>query len=178
MIFVNSISDTFHEKVPGIFVNAMYDTIMNCPQHTFQIITKRPNRMFEWHTKSILIKNNPLPNFWLGVTAEIQQFADERIPILLDIPAAVRFVSLEPLLEDIYIMSSDFKKLDWVIVGCESGTKRRECKIEWIESIVDQCAEAGFPCFVKAVAINGRVSKNPDEWPASVRVRQWPGKIQ
>lgn len=200
MIFVNSMSDTFHDEVPCHFIEQIHHVIRDCPQHTFQVLTKRIETAAEFYR----VCGDPPPNLWLGVTAEDQQRADERIPILLNIPAAVRFVSLEPLLgpiefdsvpdtrwadksyinvltgdvgnDDIGIFADYGAKLDWVIVGCESGPKRRECKIEWIESIVQQCAEADVPCFVKQVSINGRMSKNPDEWPEQIRVRQWPGR--
>lgn len=362
MIFVNSMSDTFHDEVPCHFIEKIHHVIRDCPQHIFQVLTKRIETAAEFYR----VCGNPPPNLWLGVTAEDQQRADERIPILLDIPAVVRFVSLEPLLskidltayldmnytpvyedktqrtgdlrsgsdgtagnrrvrtnlensrgpwqpmeqitndkkggqtaggtqfrvippnqengfgekndgtctslgmvsslransrptndqsqkrgqkrqspgelrvgdafrssatlylcvgkkqatttpvrstkpsgkidcencpshketadagngiknDSIPIRSCNSNNLDnlssrllgpsdMIIVGCESGPKRRECKIEWIESVVYQCAEAGVPCFVKQISINGRVSKNPDEWPESVRVRQWPGR--
>ncbi len=193
MIFVNSMSDTFHEKVPDDFLAKMYNKIYDCPQHIFQILTKRPQRMYDWHTKSMYLANAPCPNLWLGVTAEDQQRADERIPILLDIPAAVRFVSLEPLLgpvkfdewfhgavthlqhEDCY-PAYNFG-IDWVIVGCESGPKRRECKLEWVRDIVRQCQDAQVSVFVKQLQIDGKVSKNMDEWPDDLRVRQHPKEV-
>lgn len=159
----------------------------------------------------------PFPNLWLGVTAENQRWADERIPTLLQIPAAVRFMSLEPLLGEMQIAKylSEYKfrqdycnkqscggcvfprghnlvtdgpclgsknwtenknKVDWVIVGAETGPGRRECKLEWVRSIVQQCQAAGVPCFVKQVEVNGKISHDPNEWPVDLRVRQWPEK--
>ena len=166
MIFVNSMSDTFHEKVPDDFKRKIFRIILDCPQHTFQVLTKRPEniaRIYDWGQN----------NLWLGVSAETQEWADRRIRELMKIPAAVRFVSFEPLLGPINARPY-LERINWCIIGCESGPKRRECKIEWIESLVDQCREAGVPCFVKQVSINGRVSKNPDEWPESIRIREWP----
>ena len=123
---------------------------------------------------------------WLGVTAENQRRADERIPVLLQTPAAVRWVSLEPLLgpidlnkRELLIDKRRFKYtlgnyLDWVVVGCESGPKRRPCKIEWVREIVEQCRDAGVPVFVKQLSINGKVSHDMDEWPEDLRVREYP----
>jgi len=134
----------------------------------------------------------PFNNVWLGVTAENQEMADKRIPILLQIPAAVRFVSFEPLLGDMHLLNIngalhswqtdghgnlgdiDKGKIDWVIIGAESGHKRRECKIEWVRSIVEQCDDTGVPCFVKQLHINGKVSHKMNEWPEDLRVQEYP----
>ena len=113
----------------------------------------------------------PLPNVWFGVSCEDQATADERIPILIDTPAAHRFVSAEPLLEEIDLRSHG---LDWVIVGGESGPKARPCELAWIRSIVEHCEDAGIPVFVKQVHLNGKLSTNPDEWPEDVRVTENP----
>lgn len=177
MVFVCSMGDLFHDDVPDDFVGKVLFPVHTLTCHKWQILTKRPKRMAEYFTK-----HDPPKEAWLGVTAENQKRADERIPILLQIPAAVRFVSLEPLLSYVNIQGclnpsptgEDDSKLDWVIVGCESGPKRRECKLEWVRSIVEQCADAGVPCFVKQIEINGRVSHNPAEWPEDLRVQQKP----
>lgn len=176
MIFVCSMGDLFHESVPFEWIDEVFKVMVKCKHHTFQVLTKRPERMKEYftHLKYFLqiVGTSKLPaaNVWLGVTAENQAMADERIPILLEIPAAKRFVSVEPMLEDMYIgrylltdrekASHDTqiiepaggfndKKLDWVIVGAESGANRRECKPEWAERIVGDCAYGNVPCFVK-----------------------------
>ena len=168
-VFVCSMSDLFHPKVPFAFLTDIMVVIEKCPQHTFQILTKRPRRALECCEDMAYPKN-----CWLGVTVCTQKEADEKIPILLQIPAAVRFVSIEPMLEGI-----DFKKiwccdwddynshgwLDWVIVGAESGPKRRECKNEWVESIVDQCKAANVPVFVKQIHRDGKLVKMPAEFP-------------
>ena len=124
----------------------------------------------------------PLPHVWIGVTAEDQKRADERIPLLLDTPAAVRFVSVEPMLGSIDL--DDFwgakpgwgepEGIDWVIIGCESGPHRRPMQIEWALDLVRQCKAAGVPVFVKQLSINGKVNHNPDEWPEELRVREYP----
>lgn len=160
-VFVNSMSDLFHELVPFEFVNQVFGVMQDAPQHTFQILTKRPARMLEFfrlHTYRFV-----LPNVWLGVSVENQKTADERIPLLLQTPAAVRFLSCEPLLgaidleATIWNYASSHNKtdwtltnaLDWVIVGGESGKGFRVMNLDWARSIRDQCAGAGVPFFFK-----------------------------
>ena len=121
-------------------------------------------------------------NIWLGVSIENQQTADERIPLLLQTPAAVRWLSIEPLLDTINLdpvqMMDNRNRgravIDWVVVGCESGAKKRECKIEWIESIVEQCKQADIPVFVKQIQINSNVVKDIQQFPLHLRVREYP----
>lgn len=139
----------------------------------------------------------PLPNVWLGVSVENQQAADERIPLLLQTPAAVRFLSCEPLLEKVsldghldmfYMGMGEETCISWVIVGGESGSSARPCDIEWIRSIVQQCADANVPCFVKQLGseplypevdvrwagMTTGKGNIPEEWPEDLRVRQMP----
>jgi protein gp37 len=171
-IFVNSMSDLFHEDVPFEFIGRVMDVILSNPQHTFQILTKRPERMKDYFR----IWTNlfgMLDNLWLGVSVENQETANRRIPILLDIPAKVRFLSCEPLLGEInlnflasndgaiidslsgevcnyhgyFISSSSY--VDWVIVGGESGHNARPMHPDWVRSIRDQCQEAGVAFFFK-----------------------------
>lgn len=189
-IFVNSMSDLFHENITLGFIHRVYETMAFGRQHTYQLLTKRPSLMrktIKWietdDTSSIgrSIKNNrwPLLNVWAGVTVENQPAADERIPILLDIPAAVRFISIEPMLEPINIFRklelADYviddsnglpqirstPQIDWVIVGCESGPGARPCSMDWIRDIRDQCAAAGVPVFIKQARIYGELVKMP-----------------
>ena len=181
-IFVCSMGDLFHEDVPFMFMNDVVARISACEQHQFLILTKRPDRMLEWMTEKIavLYEKWPLPNLWLGVTAENQAEADKRIPILLQIPAAKRFVSIEPMLSIVKLKQNwqDYlegwttesehdgscdgsckncpvpvqvqtHKLDWVIVGGESGPKARPMHPDWVLSIRDQCQVAGVPFFFK-----------------------------
>jgi protein gp37 len=149
-VFVNSMSDLFHEKVPDDFIVAVFDAMDKCPQHTFQILTKRPARMrnmcgrppdadMQWYDYK---------NKWLGVSVENQQEV-HRMGILRELSAAVRFVSFEPLLGPINLDMSTWKWLDWVIVGAESGPGRRPMQIEWLTSIIDQCRAAKVPVWVK-----------------------------
>jgi len=205
MIFICSMGDLFHENVSGVWIGRVLSVMETCRQHTFQILTKRPARRAKMWKR---IKPDTYPNVWLGTSCEDQKRADERIPLLLKTPAAVRFVSLEPLLGEIDLgplwlgwvkagydhganktiiaNQNDFRyagmvnkrqpQLDWVIIGCESiqGKLGRECKLEWVEGIIEQCQRAGVPVFVKQLPINGKVSHNIKDWPGWARVRQMP----
>lgn len=161
MIFVNSMSDLFHENVPDGFIFDVFCIMEKARQHTFQVLTKRPERMVELvsrFNRSNLLQTVPrsgvvsvgvLPNVWLGVSVENQYWADKRIPLLLDTPAQVRFLSCEPLLGPLDLVNY-WTFLDWCIVGGESaGPKRRYMKPEWARSIRDQCLAAGVPFFYK-----------------------------
>ncbi len=192
-IFVCSMSDLFHEKVPFEFISRVFWTIQRAKWHTYQILTKRPERILPFMKEHDHITENavlgrryliktPFNNVHIGVSVSTQAEADEKIPILLQIPAAVRFVSVEPMLEGIKglhigkcgyycderVGHVDHTYLDWVIVGCESGVNRRPCKIEWIDSIVDQCKAANVPCFVKQINVNGKVVKMPKQYPQQI----------
>jgi protein gp37 len=153
MVFVNSMSDLFHENVPFDFVDQVWDVIRRAGRHTFQVLTKRPDRMLQYFG-GILLKRNVLPNLWLGTSIEDQRRAHERTPPLLDTPAAVRFLSVEPLLERVRFPlpckdSRFWGGIHWVIIGGESGRGYREMRPEWVEEIAGQCARAGVACFVK-----------------------------
>jgi len=163
LVFVNSMSDLFHKDVPRSFQCRVFQTMKYAPQHTFQILTKRPERMRD----DLRAVTRPLPNVWLGVSCEDQATADERIPLLLQTPAAVRFVSCEPLLGSIDLATRiprHARFLDWVIVGGESGPNRREMDLDHLLSIVDQCKAEGVPCFVKQDSAykSGQQGRIPD----------------
>ena len=193
-VFVNSMSDLFHESVPDEFIIEVFGTMALAKQHTFQVLTKRPARMrellssfdflmgvrdyvkYEPQAVSMLW---PLPNVWLGVSVEDQATAHKRIPLLLDTPAAVRWISAEPLLESVYLrglfglptddedvridslegtfITSRYQetgttlgsKLDWVVVGGESGPNARPMHPKWVRNLRDQCAAAGVPFMFK-----------------------------
>jgi protein gp37 len=140
-VFVNSMSDLFHEKVPLSYIKKVFDTMAKCPEHTFQILTKRSQRLSE------VSPELPWPsNIWMGVSVENKQVL-ERIVDLKTVPAAVRFLSCEPLigpLEDLPL-----EGIHWVIVGGESGPGARPMKREWVLSIHRQCRAAGVPFFFK-----------------------------
>lgn len=188
-VFVNSMSDLFHEKLADSTIARIWQVMRAATPHTFQVLTKRPERMRQflaqcsdwqgWITHSgappssyggdgIIVGDRdrwPLPNVWLGVSVEDQKTSDERVADLLQTPAAVRFLSCEPLLGPVDILESirvlhrrvgDFHPvfmqpggIDWVIVGGESGPRARPCNVQWIRSIVEQCREKDVPVFVK-----------------------------
>ena len=189
LVFVNSMSDLFHEAVPFEFVDKVFAVMALCPQHVFQVLTKRPERMAEylntpgrggfiWADASQIDgrledEEADVPyasthsNVWLGTSVENQATADERIPHLLRCPAAVRFLSCEPLIGSVDLsafMGGQYVGLPgdvvhpnynfglhWIIVGGESGAHARPCNVEWIRWVVKQCQGAGVPCFVKQV---------------------------
>jgi len=159
-VFVNSMSDIFHNRVEYEFIKDIWSVMLANPQHTFMILTKRADRMAE--TVDLLLRDGfgVLPNIWMGVSAENQQAYDERAPYLLQTPTTVRFLSLEPLLSAIDLAllgtiphskpySIVVSKIDWVIVGGESGTRARPMHPNWVRSIRDQCQEANVPFFFK-----------------------------
>jgi protein gp37 len=254
-VFVADMGDLFYEGVSNEDIAAVFGVMAACYQHTFQVLTKRPERMRAWfrwyegesgagcspYAGAVEATNRgvdidalgladerwPLPNVWLGVSVEDQATADERIPWLLETPAALRFVSAEPLLGEI-----DFERvpldpsrpdtlrgiynplvgggaetetpwrIDWTIVGGESGPGARRFECDWARRIIRQCRKAGVPCFVKQlglrasdpvngvagaglsipaeaaalVALRLRDRKGGDmgEWPFDLRVRQFP----
>jgi len=159
----------------------------------FQILTKRPERMLACTLEIPIIQDN----IWLGVSVENQKTANQRLPFVIQTPASVRWISIEPMLDfvglDIWLQQWNGKfenyfipkttydllkntkeRIDWVVVGCESGNKRRECKLEWIESIVEQCKSAGVPVFVKQIQLDGKVIKDINLFPSHLRIREYP----
>lgn len=239
-VFVNSMSDLFHKDVPFEFIDKVFAVMALTPHHTYQVLTKRPERMAEYldrgineiitnvlvsekderaGTKSPMdeIRNRvallerittreftenhftnedmkepvkldhwpppwPLPNVWLGTSVENQEWSDKRIPHLLRCPAAVRFLSCEPMLGELKTLERwlyplvsgpeggpeiiERPRIDWVIVGGESGAGARPCNIEWIRSIVKQCKAAGVACFVKQLGKTITIRNDScSEWP-------------
>lgn len=141
IIFVNSMSDLFHEDIPLDFIRRVFDTIAACPQHTFQILTKRGQRLAE------LAAVLPWPkNVWMGVSVEDLRVLD-RIDYLRAVPATVRFLSCEPLLGPLDLLP--LAGVHWVIVGGESGPRARPIRPEWVTSILKQCRSAGVAFFFK-----------------------------
>jgi protein gp37 len=157
LIFVNSMSDLFHEQVPFEFITRIFGVMKDAKQHTFQVLTKRPERMKEfvlWLRHGLDYQvDYPSPNVWLGVSVEDQRAADERIPLLLQTPAAVRFLSCEPLLGPVdlsntFAMAKPFR-VHWVICGGESGPNARPMRPDWARALRDQCLAASVPFFFK-----------------------------
>jgi protein gp37 len=149
MVFVNSMSDLFHPLVPFDFIDKVWDVMAKCrDKHTFQILTKRPRRMFEYFQSRGL--DHYLPNVWLGVSTEDQKAFDERVPILLDVQPnkMLKFLSMEPLIAPVEV-AGVVDKLDWVIVGGESGPGCRPMDLDWVRPIRDACVGAKVPFFLK-----------------------------
>lgn len=168
--FVNSMSDLFHENVPEKFINLVFGTMAFCVWHRFIVLTKRADRMRDFILAN---RGKPLPNVILGVSAENQKYADERIPLLLHTPAACRVVSAEPLLgpidlseyhedgiptEDdlncdpltaLHRIRHGVSRLHWIICGGESGPGARPMHPQWVRDLRDQCVSAGVPFFFK-----------------------------
>ena len=142
-VFVNSMSDLFHPQVPDEFIAAVFRTMEACPQHTFQILTKRPKRMA---TLVGHLRPEPLPNVWLGTSVEGAEVL-WRVEALQRTPAAVRFISAEPLLGP--LPDLDLLGVSWVITGGESGPRARPVDPSWVLDIRDRCVEAGVAFFHK-----------------------------
>jgi protein gp37 len=141
VVFVNSMSDLFHEEVSDQFIAAVFEVMAECPQHTFQVLTKRADRLAR------LAPHLPWPNnVWVGVSVEDARVVS-RIDRLRNVPAAVRFLSLEPLIGPLERLA--LGGIDWVIVGGESGPGARQMNPEWVESIFKQCRRGGVPFFFK-----------------------------
>ncbi|MDD4804307.1 MAG: phage Gp37/Gp68 family protein, partial [Candidatus Pacebacteria bacterium] len=183
-IFVCSMGDLFHESIDEGYLCRVFDVMVHANKHIFMVLTKRPERMKKFFDKCI--HGKPAPNIWLGVTTENQQRADERIPILLQTPAVVRFVSVEPILRDIelydYLPMYDFRPtydyyqamypelgnkpilltpgIDWVICGGETGQRARPAQQEWIRSIYTLTRVAGVPFFFKKWGTSTKISNN------------------
>lgn len=140
--FVNSMSDLFHEEIPTNFLDQVFEVIDKTPWHTYQILTKRSERMLNY------FKSRAVPeNAWLGVSVEDKKSGVPRIKDLRTVKARIRFISAEPLLEDLGIIN--LKGIHWVIVGGESGPKARPMKPEWVENIHQQCMQSGTAFFFK-----------------------------
>lgn len=141
VIFVNSMSDLFHEKIPVSFIKKIFKTMNRCPHHTFQVLTKRAERLAQ-----ISQELKWTHNIWMGVTVE-NSANQNRIDHLASCGARVKFLSCEPLLG--YMPSLPLEKIDWVIAGGESGPRSRAIEPEWVISIRDQCLEHDIPYFFK-----------------------------
>lgn len=200
-IFVGDMFDLFHEAIHDDLIDQVLAVATVCSQHTFQFLTKRARRMMDYFDKlveqdglgirithlataatgnpnALCATDFPAPNLWFGVSVESQKYADERIPLLLQTPAAVRFLSVEPMLEGVDLrLNDEFPSADggcyedarhgihWVIAGSESGHNHRPMKVEWMESLYQQCKAAGVAFFCKQDShrFPGRQGRIPDE---------------
>lgn len=140
--FVNSMSDLFHKDIPDAYIDRVFDSIRKTPQHTYQILTKRSERLPQYFATRTVPEN-----VWLGVSVENRKYGKPRIDDLRQVQAQIRFLSVEPLLEDLGELN--LHNIHWVIVGGESGSKARPMKPEWPRSIKQQCEEAGVAYFFK-----------------------------
>jgi len=140
--FVNSMSDLFHQDIPDEYLDQVFDVICQTPYHRYQILTKRAERL------PVYFKKHTIPeNVWLGVTVENIKEGLPRIDFLRTVPASIRFLSVEPLLED--LGKVDFTGIHWVIVGGESGAKARKMEVDWVENIKQQCEAQKVSFFFK-----------------------------
>lgn len=208
-VFVCAHGDLFHEGVPDAWIDRVFAVMALASQHTFQVLTKRPERMRDYALG--LGRNRaaarsepqripyalddlrdggsppcPLPNVWLGTSVEDQARANQRIPLLLDTPAAVRWISAEPLLGQIDI-SASLDGLDWVVIGGESGRSARPFVLGWGKDLISQCRAAGVAVFMKQTgsnAVNREGERCPTiagkgtdmaEWPEEMQVQEYPG---
>jgi protein gp37 len=147
MVFVNSMSDLWHELVPDQFITDVFSTMSLARRHTFQVLTKRPERMLDWFEgHGAGWGKDPLPNVWLGVSVENDRWIT-RVDVLRRTPAAVRFISAEPLLGP--LPSLDLAGIDWLIVGGESGDIRRTMKAEWVRDLRELAAREHVAFFFK-----------------------------
>jgi protein gp37 len=136
-------SDLFHPQVPEDFVSRIWDVMERTPEHQYQILTKRPERMAELLHR---VSPAPLPNVWLGTSVE-GPLVTGRIDVLRQVPAAIRFVSFEPLIN--HIPGLRLHGIDWAVVGGESGPRARPMKEEWVDAILEECLASGTAFFFK-----------------------------
>jgi protein gp37 len=157
-VFVNSMSDLFHERIPFEFLAAVFDTMAATPQHIYQVLTKRAT-----HLTRVADRLPWPPNVWMGVSVENQDQVARRAARLLRVPAAIRFLSVEPLLGPVDLTEVLWEEslipdtfgprndIHWVIAGGESGPGARPCELDWLRSLRDQCQSAGVPYFLKQI---------------------------
>ena len=145
-VFVNSMSDLFHEEVPFEFISEIFQSMICNDQHIYQVLTKRPERMVDYLRWSG--ERHWPDHVWVGVSVENQYWVERRIPLLAKIPAKVRFLSVEPLIKEVDLRQY-LEHIQWVIVGGESGHKSRPMKAHWAARVRDDCLEFGIPFFFK-----------------------------
>lgn len=180
-IFTSSLTDFYHPEIDG-YRNEAWDIIRKCPQHTFQILTKRPERINDNTPKDIF----ELKNVWFG-TSVGSNAGLHRVNTLVQTKAEIIFLSIEPLYEEIHLHTLDLLALNWVIVGGESGNETgkyryRPCKLEWIEKIVSDCEYTHTPVFVKQLGthlakelgLKNRHGADINEFPPHLQIQDFP----
>ncbi|MFR0358641.1 DUF5131 family protein [Streptomyces sediminimaris] len=183
-IFVNSMSDVFAARVPVKFVAKIWRTMQGTPRHTYQVLTKRPERVARVLAKvhADLGLTEPLPNVWLGTSIESDDYT-RRADALRQAPAAVRFISAEPLLGPLSTL--DVTDINWVILGGESSKRKEDARPlepDWVRDVMDRCRDADAAVFVKQLGavwaraneVEDKKGGTPEDWPADLRVREFP----
>jgi protein gp37 len=176
-IFVCSMGDlfyygkSFHVEEHHIRQAEIFKMMKSNPRHTYLLLTKRPDNMAWWAKRFTGWWGSIPDNWWLGVSVEDQK-TKPRIDILRKIPASHRFISFEPLLED--VEEINFEGISWCIVGGETGPGSRPLHPDWVRSLRNQCQAAGVPLFIKTFPVNGKLSNKVAEWPEDVRIREFP----
>lgn len=196
-IFVNSMSDLFHEAVPFEFIHRVFAVMAISNQHSFQVLTKRPERMRDYITELSKSINPieaaaremghafvfqgystlrwPIPNVWLGVSVEDQQTFDQRVVRLLTTAAAIRFVSYEPALSAVdFKLDCTLPKLDWIIAGGESGPKARPSELSWFQSARQQCLDTKTAFWMKQLGGHPNPRAELADFPEDLRCQQFP----
>lgn len=173
-------NDLFYEKVPDEFIYKTLNCFKQAYWHYFIILTKRPERMREYLLKFKYVngkswKQYPANNIIIGTTVE-ESNTKKRIEILLSIPAKIKMVSIEPLLQNLILFEPSIllklKNIDWIIIGCETGKNPRGCKVDWMRAIIQNAGSAKI--FIKAINNNGKIIKNIDDFPPDLRYREFP----
>ncbi len=184
MYFCNSMSDLWHDEIPDAYISGVFDVMRRAPQHTFQVLTKRPERMRRFLSRYYTLDiphgtPAPLPNVWLGVTIATEADAWRAAALRDAAPIAIRFLSLEPLLGPVPATVLD--GMDWAILGGESGRGARPMRESWVRDLVSAARDRNVAPFVKQLGSvwaksHGLAGKaeDPAEWPADLRVREHP----
>jgi protein gp37 len=181
-IFVNSMSDLFHEDVEDEYIIRVAKIMMEANWHTFQVLTKRSKRMLDLLNSKLSFAAQA-PHIWWGVSVEDRKYGVPRISHLQAANVAVRFVSAEPLLEDLGSVS--LTGIDWLIIGGESGQGARPFHLDWARNLIDECKRQRVACFMKQVGrqpwdggqrlkLASAKGGDPTEWPLDIRVREYP----
>ena len=181
MIFVNSMSDTFHERVHDVWIDRIMDVMLRAPWHTYQMLTKRVDRMLDYLTRWVRTHGAVPPHIWAGCSIEDQERLEQRLEPLKAVPASVRWISYEPALGPI---NGDFSGISWLVLGGESaqgGQEPRPVDLDWFRSVIAQCRRDGTAPFVKQLGTRWAAehgfrgkAEEPEAWPEELRVREFP----
>lgn len=181
-VFTNSLADFFDNQVDSDWRESAWRDINECNGFDWLILTKRPQNIVKmlpmpcgWSAQYW-----PWPHVWIGTTVENNEEANRRIPHLLKVPSKVRFLSCEPMLEELFLLGwlLLYGGIDWVIAGAESGPHRRHADVAWFRSLRDQCASAGVPFFMKQMEIGGNITTDMALFPPDLRIREFPGSLR